>query len=81
MMEGKETIGDEPVCGILLPGCASLGMTDERSCPVPSIQSLHLFHILKVGEPLTWRAQSAMSLIRPQECVWNTSFRPGRLGP
>ena len=25
VMEGKETIGDEPVCGILLPGCASLG--------------------------------------------------------
>ena len=31
VMEGKESIGDEPVCGILLPGCASLGkrVSDE----------------------------------------------------
>ena len=28
-MEGKETISDEPICGILMPACASLGCCIE----------------------------------------------------
>ena len=29
VMEGKETISDEPICGILMPACASLGCCIE----------------------------------------------------
>eukprot|EP00277_Geminigera_cryophila_P039433 CAMPEP_0173100222 /NCGR_PEP_ID=MMETSP1102-20130122/36062_1 /TAXON_ID=49646 /ORGANISM="Geminigera sp., Strain Caron Lab Isolate" /LENGTH=191 /DNA_ID=CAMNT_0013993597 /DNA_START=60 /DNA_END=635 /DNA_ORIENTATION=+ len=29
VMEGKESISDEPICGVMLPACASLGMCVE----------------------------------------------------
>lgn len=40
VMEGKESIQDEPICGILLPGCATTGMVVEYAFSAWTIGNL-----------------------------------------